>query len=109
MDRFEYFYNNSALTFEGCAQSTENIEFLTNWLKEHKANVNDDIHYHWITGKEMNEHYGLTESNAYPDYLNILVVEPMDINLGAVIMPRFEIGGRWFDDVIDNNLRREGR
>lgn len=22
-------------------------------------------------------------------------------------IPRFEVGGRWFDDVVDNNARRE--
>lgn len=24
-----------------------------------------------------------------------------------VAIPRFAIGGRWFDDVVDNNIRRE--
>ena len=25
----------------------------------------------------------------------------------AVTLPRFAVGGRWFDDVVDNNARRE--
>lgn len=25
----------------------------------------------------------------------------------AIMLPRFQIGGRWFDDVVANNARRE--
>jgi hypothetical protein len=25
----------------------------------------------------------------------------------AIVIPRFEVGGRWFDDVVDNNRMRE--
>lgn len=26
----------------------------------------------------------------------------------ADTLPRFEVGGRWFDDIVDNNIRRQG-
>ncbi|SCH75898.1 Uncharacterised protein [uncultured Ruminococcus sp.] len=29
--------------------------------------------------------------------------------VSLVIRRRFEVGGRWFDDIVDNNLNREHR
>ena len=28
------------------------------------------------------------------------------INPSAIVFKRFDFGGRWFDDVVDNNARR---
>ena len=57
----------------------------------------------------MNREYNLTGTNAYPEKDCTLVcikltdlVKPL-----ALTMPRFQVGGRWFDDVVDNNARRE--
>ena len=56
----------------------------------------------------MNINYGLTGTNKYKDDLTIVSIKNEDIkDLSAIIMPRFEVGGRWFDDVVDNNVRRE--
>lgn len=64
--------------------------------------------FYKISGKVMNEYYGLTGDNAYPDALTICSMKLADIeNVGAIIIPRFQIGGRWFNDVVDNNARRE--
>ena len=52
----------------------------------------------------MNNAYGLTGKNAYKDDLTIFCIKLEDIeNVGAITLPRFEIGGRWFDDVVSNN------
>jgi hypothetical protein len=107
MTRFQYFYENSALTFEGVSQTVENADFIKTWLHELGANQVDEVQLNWIKGAEMNEHYALTGDNAYPEDLTILVIEPGHIDLVKVTIPRFEYGGRWFDDVVDNNLRRE--
>ena len=56
----------------------------------------------------MNNAYGLTGENAYKDELTILSIKLEDIeNVGAIIIPRFDIGGRWFDDIVDNNARHQ--
>ena len=53
-----------------------------------------------IKGKDMNAHYHLTGTNAYPDDLNIFAIYPFK---GLAMM----YGARWFTDVVDNNTRRE--
>ena len=29
------------------------------------------------------------------------------LRVGKIAIPRFQIGGRWFNDIVDNNARRE--
>ena len=53
----------------------------------------------------MNDNYYLTGTNRYQDDLSLVSV--VDINLMKVTFKRFEIGGRWFDDIVDNNASRE--
>ena len=52
----------------------------------------------------MNKVYGLTDDNAYPDRLDIVSIVG---NTVPMTMRRFEFGGRWFDDIVDNNAWRE--
>ena len=98
-------YNQSALTWEGLSPDEENLKDIRNWLKEHKAIVYVEPGFHIIKGKFMNEVYNLTGDNAYPEELNIVSVTDIDQN--KITIPRFKVGGRWFDDIVDNNLRRE--
>ena len=106
----KYLYDRSALTFEGCALTRDNLDFLVKWLKEHNCDFKGDQKFYVISGKLMNDTYQLTGDNRYPDDLTILCIDLNDLtNVGAIVLPRFELGGRWLDDVIDNNLRREGR
>ena len=61
-----------------------------------------------VSGWVMNNAYGLTGKNAYKDDLTIFCIKLEDIeNVEAITIPRFEIAGRWSDDVIDNNARRQ--
>lgn len=53
----------------------------------------------------MNANYGLTKDNAYPSDTTIISVT--GINIDKIVLKRFEVGGRWFDDIVDNNLSRE--
>ncbi len=96
----------SALTIEGLAE--ESIPDFFDWIEQYTP-VTNKVAY--ITkGKTMNEVYGLTGTNAYPDDCTIVSVKLEDMeNFNAIVMPRFQIGARWFDDIVDNNLRREGR
>ncbi len=63
----------------------------------------------WIEfdGKEMNEEFGLTGSNRYPDDLHFLAF-PLDwLNIEKLAIFKLSMGDRWFDDIVDNNAIRE--
>jgi len=53
-----------------------------------------------IKGKVMNDICHLTDSNAYPDDLNIFAIYPFK---GLAM----QYGARWMTDIIDNNAYRE--
>ena len=94
----------SALTIEGLAD--DSIPDFINWVKEYTPMKNEIAYI--IKGKTMNKVYGLTSKNAYPDDLTIVSIKLEDMeNSVAVVVPRFEIGARWFDDIIMNNAMRE--
>ena len=99
-------YNQSALTWEGMSSDEENLQAITDWLREHGAiGYNANPIFHIITGELMNAVYELTGSNAYPNDCTIVSVTGIDQM--KIVIPRFEVGGRWFDDIVDNNARRE--
>ena len=96
----------SALTIEGLTD--EGILDFLNWIKEHTLILKEDV---YITkGEIMNRLLDLTGDNAYPDDLTIVSVRLEDMqNSMAVVEPRFTVGARWLDDIINNNLARERR
>jgi hypothetical protein len=104
-DIFNTLYNHSALTLEGL--DPDSIKDYADYLNE-VCGLKDNAVFHIISGKSMNYYYNLTNTNAYPDDLNIVVIDLSDLNdVNKIIFKRFEFGGRWFDDVIDNNLSCE--
>ena len=100
-------YKNSALTFEGVAADEENLKAVLTWVKNYTPLKREDVYV--IEGSLMNREYGLTGDNAYPETdCTILCIKLDDMEKPlAVTLPRFTVGGRWFDDVVDNNARRE--
>lgn len=105
-EQLDALYNQSALTWEGLDSSEENLNAVLNWLSENKAIIEGtEPTFHVIKGKLMNDTYGLTDDNAYHEDLNLVSVT--DINQVPITLPRFEVGGRWFDDIVDNNIRRQ--
>jgi len=96
-DRLNELYGISAPTWEGLS-----LEGLDKTLKE----LDTEVEYEVCTGKEMNKAYKLTGDNAYPDDINIVILTKWSISMMAW---KLKYGCRWLDDVIDNNLRREGR
>lgn len=105
---FDTLYNHSALTVEGLDSDDNNIKDYANYLNK-ECGLKDNAVFHIISGKLMNEHYNLTNRNAYPnDDFHIVVIDLSDLNdVNKIIFKRFNFGGRWFDDVVDNNLSRE--
>lgn len=109
-EKLDEFYNDSSLTFEGCTTDKENLDYLYNWLKELNAIKGTLLPIYTYKGSLMNEKYGLTGSNAYPNDLNFITVKLSDINYSDnLAYKRFEIGGRWFDDIVENNKYRQDR
>ena len=103
-ENFDLLYNTSAITLEGLSE--DSISDYVKWIKEHSKMNCDTAHN--ITRKVMNDYYNLSGKNAYNDDVTIVSV-PLETNLDAINLSikKFEIGARWFDDIVDNNLDRE--
>ena len=94
----------SAFTMEGLCTNDESLNQLKDWINERTTLLKDNIYV--ISGKNMNTWYGLTGTNAYPDDTSIICIDLDDIeDINAIVFARFQIGARWLDDVIENNLR----
>lgn len=102
----EDLYKDNALTFEGLSIEEESLNQLFDWLEENGVQMKTNDVY--ITpGGIMNEIYHLRGKNRYPVGLHIVSVKLADmVNMGKIITARFMVGGRWMNDVIDNNRRR---
>lgn len=96
--------DGSALTVEGLAGSA--IGDFLDWVEE---TAGLKVRRAYVTkGLLANREWGLTGDNAYQDDLNIVSVKLDDMkDWKKVVIPRFQIDGRWFDDIRDNNVRRE--
>ena len=94
----------SALTFIGCVNTDEEAKCYFDWIRQRSPVKQERLYI--VSGWVMNNAYGLTGKNAYKDDLTIFCIKLEDIeNVAAITLPRFEIGGRWFDDVVANNAR----
>lgn len=105
----ETLYNNSALTIEGLSKDS-----IKDWVKVLDKFFTDEarekgVEVLIVPGKLMNDHYGLTGNNAYPDDLSIVAFKTLDYfgDIGKLAIERMSWGGRWFDDIVENNARRE--
>lgn len=95
------FYNDSSLTLEGLDPNS--IKDYAEYLDK-VCGLKDGAIFFVISGAYMNAYYNLYGDNAYPDNLNIVVIRLNNLNNpSAIVTKRFEFGGRWFDDVVDNN------
>ena len=95
---------HSALTIEGLA--LKSIKNFVAWIENHTPLKRKDVYV--TKGALANQEWGLTGDNAYDADLNIVSVKLDDMkDFNKIVIPRFEIGGRWMDDIYDNNIRRE--
>lgn len=105
-EELERLYKGSALTFTGLYPDEENLSQMLGWIENYTPLKRERVFV--VKGATMNRVYGLTQENAYLDDLNIVCVSLEDMeNPMAIALPRFSIGGRWFDDVVDNDARRQ--
>lgn len=98
-EELQELYDCSALTIEGLVEESID-EFVSAMLEDgcqvESANI--------VKGSTMNRVYGLNGNNSYPDDLTIVALTG---NFMPVVVKRFSFGGRWFDDIVDNNAFRE--
>ena len=93
----------SALTWEGLNVDTNNIKDMFHWIENYSQLSHKRIYI--ILGKQMNQWYDLQYEYKYPDDLNIVAVALEDIvNVSALTLQRFQVGARWLDDIVANNL-----
>ena len=99
--------NGSALTFVGLIADDENLGAVAEWIKQHTKMIREDAYI--FDGGLMNREFGLTGDNAYPEgNCTFVCIKLEDLETPmALAIPRFQVGGRWLDDVISNDLRRE--
>lgn len=97
----------SAFTFEGLMSDDKNLNDLVDFFNE-KTNIKIPMRIYHATGEKVNNLYGLTGRNAYPNDLDIVLL-PLDNwnELGDLPMIKIQIGARWFDDIVDNNRMRQ--
>ena len=94
----------SALTIEGLA--TESIKDFAAWIEKYTPLKRKVVYV--TKGSLANHEWHLSGNNAYNPNLNIVSVKLDDMkDFNKIVMPRFEIGARWMDDIYDNNVRRE--
>ena len=99
-------YDESALTIEGLSPDDKSLGQFLEWIRGY-TNVKDETFY-IINGETMNRAYGLTGDNAYPKDCHLVSIKNSALtNPMKVAIPRFSVGGRWFDDIVDNNACRE--
>ena len=55
----------------------------------------------------MNEFYGLTGNNAYNDELTCLMFSLNTLDVAKLAIFRLQAEDKWFDDIVDNNRRRQ--
>lgn len=103
---FEDMYNGNFYTIIGAGGSLED------WVKGYNEMLVEQgigTPVYWVTfkGAEMNQHYGLTGDNRYPDDLNFLAFPLNGLNVGKLAMFKLKMEDRWNRDIVDNNAQRE--
>ena len=100
-------YEDWSLTIEGLSPDEENLKKLLDWVKDLTPLKREDVYT--VDGSVMNREYHLTGTNAYPETgCTLVCVKLADMeHPKRVASPRFNIGGRWFYDIVENNRARE--
>ena len=107
---FDQLYEGSAFTWEGLSLPNEaEAESIADFLKEQGfvADGVDTVEFFRASGADMNRKYGLTGTNAYQDGLTIVSIPLDQLDVMKMLPIQLRFGARWFDDIVDNNARRE--
>lgn len=106
-EQLDELYNCSAFTKEGLFDDEANIKGFIEWLKDY-TELTEPLPIYSISGEVMNREYNLTGKNKYPVGYQIISIHTKDIkDLKNIIIPKIKMGCSWFNDIVDNDLRRE--
>ena len=101
-------YAGSALTFIGQSDEDGNVKDIFDWIEGHTPLKRREVYV--IKGELMNREYGLTGDNAYWPGLTLLCFRLDDMETPMKLaIPRLQVGGWWFDDVVDSNACKQAR
>ena len=100
-------FSGSWYTITGCGGDIEDWKNGYNELLDREG-CGTPTEWHSFTGKDMNEMLRLTGDNRYPDSLVFLAFPLEGMNIGKLAMFKLMMRDRWFDDIVDNDLHREG-
>lgn len=96
-----------AIVVEGLEE--DSIQAFVNWASDIAGTPVDVVEVYVMKGELLNRAWSLTGTNRYPDDLTIVAVSFDQLyQPGSLAIPRFNVGARWWSDVMENNLRREG-
>lgn len=106
---FNELYNDNAFTFVGLSLTDDLLEMLNNVFEENDLLAKPIENLYVLKGEYINNLLNLTGDNRYPDDLTIISIKLDNFkNIGKLAIFKLKIGARWFNDIVDNNLRREG-
>ena len=103
---FQKAYEGSYYTITGCGGNLQ--EWIDGYEKIFaEKGIGKPVCWHHFTGKDMNEEYHLTGRNAYQDDLVFLCFPTDGLDIPRLSIFKILAADRWFDDIVENNRRRE--
>ncbi|MDE6695524.1 MAG: hypothetical protein K2K25_01455 [Muribaculaceae bacterium] len=103
---FSEAYDGSYYTVIGCGGDLGTwTTGYSKMLKE--AGIGEPRQFITFKGGDMNFSYGLTGDNAYSDDLTFIMFPLDGLDVPKLAIFRLREGDKWFDDIVDNNQRRE--
>ena len=108
MADFDKMYDGSWYTICGCGGDIEEWKAGYQDLLG-KAEIGTIKEWVEFTGKEMNAYYGLKGNNAYPASYRFLAFPLDGLDVSKLAVFKLRMGDRWFDDIVDNNARRQAQ
>lgn len=110
-DCFAKLYGDSAFTWEGIAlYDDEDAQKVVDFFEEQgflTDNPRHEVVLYKTSGLDFNRFYKLTGDNRYPSDLTIVSIPLYYLDISNMIPIQLKFGARWFDDIVDNNQRRE--
>lgn len=105
-DMFDELYSGSAYTIIGAGGSEKEWEDGYQDILD-QNDIGKISRWYSFTGKAYNEKYSLNRNNRYQDNLHFLAFPLDGLDIGKLSMLRLQMGDKWFDDLVDNDLSRE--
>lgn len=103
---FNAAYDGSYYTILGCAGDLNEWTAGYQELLEARG-IGTPKEFVTFKGADMNEIYGLTGNNAYDEGLTFLMFPLDGLDVPKLAIFRLQAGDKWFDDIVDNNRRRQ--